>query len=171
MIDKGTPVNILARFALALSLALAASAPMAALAIPHTGDVAPPFSIAKVGGGTIDLSKFRGKPVYVNFFASWCGPCNEEAPDVAKLYHTYHARGLTVVGVDELEDASKAGDFVHTYAWPFAVGVDGDGSVGHTYGALGLPVHVFIDKRGNVSTYRLGEMDHAEIEEAIKKIL
>ncbi len=159
------------RLTLALALSIVAAAPTAALAIPHEGEVAPPFAIAKVGGGTIDLSKFRGKPVYVNFFASWCGPCNEEAPDVAKLYRAYHARGLTVVGVDELEDASKAGDFVHQYGWPFAVGVDGDGSVGHTYGALGLPVHVFIDKRGNVSTYRLGEMDHAEIEEAIKKIL
>jgi peroxiredoxin len=162
---------MLPRVALAVSLALAVSAPIAAFAVPHTGDVAPPFSIAKVGGGTIDLSKFRGKPVYVNFFASWCGPCNEEAPDVAKLYRAYHARGLTIVGVDELENASKAGDFVHQYGWPFAVGVDGDGSVGNTYGALGLPVHVFIDKHGNVSTYRLGEMDHAEIEEAIKKIL
>jgi peroxiredoxin len=164
-------VRFVSRFTLALALSFATGAPLAALAIPHEGDVAPPFSIAKVGGGTIDLGKFRGKPVYVNFFASWCGPCNEEAPDVAKLYHTYHARGLTIVGVDELEDASKAADFVHQYRWPFAVGVDGDGSVGHTYGALGLPVHVFIDKRGHVSTYRLGEMEHAEIEDAIKKIL
>ncbi len=166
-VTEGEPV--ICKMSLALALAIAACGP--ASAAPHAGDPAPPFSIAKLGGGSIDLHHLLGKPVYVNFFASWCGPCNDEAPDVARLYGTYRARGLTIVGIDELEDATKASGFRRKYAWPFPVGVDGDGSVGHSYGAIGLPVHVFIDKHGNVSTYRLGEMDRAAIDDAIKKIL
>lgn len=157
------------RIVLAVALVAAVRGPL--FAAPHAGDEAPEFSVAKATGGAIDLRRFRGKPVYVNFFASWCGPCNAEAPDIARISRTYRSRGLTVVGIDELETASKAQAFAKNFRWPFLVGTDDDGTVGRAYGALGLPVHVFVDKRGYVSTYRLGEMDPAEIEDAIKKIL
>ena len=88
-----------------------------------------------------------------------------------RLYRTYHKRGLAIVGVDELEDKTKAAGFAQKYGWPFAIALDDDGSLGRTYGAIGLPVHIFIDKRGKISTYRLGEMEPSEIEDAIKKIL
>jgi peroxiredoxin len=97
-------------------------------------------------------------------------PCNEEAPDVARLFKKYHARGLNVVGVNELEDKTKAIGFARQYKWPFAIAVD-DGTVGQAFGVVGLPVHIFIDKQGKVSTFRLGEMDSGDIEAAIKKIL
>ena len=138
--------------------------------IPHAGDVAPAFTSPRASGGNVNLSDFHGKPLYLNFFASWCGPCNDEAASVGKFYKKYHARGLNIVGVNEYEDKGKALGFAHQYNWPFAIAVD-DGSVGRQYGAEGLPVHVFIDKQGKVSTFRLGQMDPSEIEAAIKKIL
>jgi cytochrome c biogenesis protein CcmG/thiol:disulfide interchange protein DsbE len=154
--------------AFALSLFAAAAAP--ALDVPHEGDPAPAFTLARASGGTISLSDFKGKPLYLNFFASWCGPCNAEAPSVGKLYAKYHSKGFTVVGINELENKTKALAFAQQYKWPFAIAVD-DGSMGGSYGIVGLPVHIFIDKHGNVSTFRLGEMDPHEIEAAIKKIL
>ena len=155
--------------ALVAGFALAAVAP--ALAVPHAGDDAPPFALANAhGGGTVSLAAYKGKPVYLNFFASWCAPCNEEAGTVATLYKKYHARGLQTVGVNEQEDASKALGFAQKYKWPFALGVDG-GDAGKSYGVIALPVHVFIDKHGKISTIRLGEMDPNEIEDAIKKIV
>ncbi len=160
------------RFVLSLALCagLAAGASASAEAAPHAGDVAPAFSLPRAGGGTISLARLKGKPVYLNFFASWCGPCNEEAPAVGDLYKKYRGRGLTVVGVNYLEDKGSALGFARKYAWPFAIGLD-DGEVGKDYGVFGLPVHVFIDKNGKVSTLRYGEMEPADIEDAIKKIL
>jgi len=161
-----------ARVALLVSGLIAASAASAfADGVPHAGDVAPSFDVSSARGGSLKLSDYHGKALYLNFFASWCSPCNDEAKSVSVLYKKYHARGLNIVGVNEYEDKSKALGFARQYAWPFAIAVDGDGSVGHNYGTIALPVHVFIDKTGHVSTYRLGQMEPDEIEAAIKKIL
>jgi peroxiredoxin len=156
---------------LALASSIVASTCAPALAVPHEGDAAPAFTLPAAAGGTISLAAFKGKPVYLNFFASWCVPCNEEAPGVASLYGKYRAKGFNVVGVNELEDKSKALAFAHQYKWPFPIAVDGDGAMAGSYGILGLPVHIFIDKHGKVSTFRLGEMEPPEIEAAIRKIL
>jgi peroxiredoxin len=158
--------------ALAFAAALVAGlvAPLPASAVPHAGDPMPAFSAPAARGGTISDAAYRNKPLYLNFFASWCVPCNEEAPFVATMFKKYRAKGLNIVGVNELEDKTKALAFAHQYGWPFAIAVD-DGGVGHAFGVIGLPVHVFIDKHGNVSTFRLGEMDQGDIEAAIRKIL
>ena len=155
----------------ALSFAIAAAAlPLAATAAPHAGDAAPAFDLPRTSGGSLSLASLKGKPIYLNFFASWCAPCNEEAPSVVRLYKKYHARGLVTVGVDEQEDRAKALEFAKKYGLPFPVVID-DGKMGSSYGAIALPVHVFIDRQGKISTYRLGEMEPAEIEAAIKKAL
>ncbi|GAC1442578.1 MAG: hypothetical protein NVSMB59_05600 [Vulcanimicrobiaceae bacterium] len=141
-----------------------------ASAAPHGGDVAAPFSLPSARGGSVSLAQYRGKPVYVNFFASWCGPCNNEAPAVADLYKKYRRAGLAVVGVDEQEDRAKALEFASKFHWPFAIALD-DGTMGKAYGAFALPVHVFIDRHGKIGTYRLGEMSRDEVDAAIKKLL
>ena len=107
--------------------------------------------------------------MYVNFFASWCGPCNVEAPWIARLRAKYAKTGLQVVGVDELEAASSGMAFVKKHDNPYGlVAVDENGTVGKDYVLLGLPVHVFIDRRGIVTAYRPGEMNESEIDAAIK---
>jgi len=159
----------LARLA-ALVLVVASLATVPALAVPHAGDAAPAFTLPTVRGGTLSLTQLRGKPTYLNFFASWCAPCNAEAASVGDLYKKFHRRGLWVVGVNEQEDKGKALGFAAKYRWPFAVVLD-DGTMAKGYGAIALPVHIFIDKRGTVSTYRLGEMAPTEIQAAIVKIL
>ena len=145
--------------------------PAFAFSVPHHGDSAPAFDLPRLGGGKVSLDSLRGKPIYLNFFASWCAPCNEEAPSIVALYRKYRARGLLTLGIDEQEDKSKAGGFVKKYTLPYNVALDDDGKMGQSYGAVGLPIHVFIDKSGKISTYRLGQMEPTEIEAAIRKIL
>jgi len=155
-----------------LAAAALALVPVAAFAIPEVGKPPPPFSLPSPGRKPIALDGFRGKPLYVNFFASWCGPCNAEAPAIGKLRTQYAKRGLQVLGIDELDRAGEAEAFQRKYANPYGlVAIDEDGSVGKKYGTVGMPVHVFIDRRGIVRTFRVGEMSPAEIETAIKEAL
>jgi len=150
---------------------LAVGLPTAALALPKVGQPAPVLSLPTSTGKPFVLSSLKGKAVYLNFFASWCGPCNEEASSIGKLSAKYKPKGLTVVGVNELESAQKAGAFLKQYHLPYGAVLDSDGKAGRDYGAIGLPLHVFIDRHGNVKSYRLGEMSPAEIESAIKEAL
>ena len=146
---------------------LLALAPSIASAAPQVHQPAPAFSLKNIDGKTITLASLKGKAVYLNFFATWCGPCNEEAPFIAKLAAKYKSKGLTTYGIDEQESRDKAVGFIKKYKLTYGVLLD-DTSVGNTYGALGLPLHVFIDKKGIVKTYRIGEMNASEIEAAIK---
>ena len=146
--------------------------PAAVLAAPQVGKPAPAFSLPSPDGKTVSVGALHGKPVYINFYASWCGPCNEEAPSIGKLRAQYAKSGLQVVGVDELDGPGQGAAFEQKYNRPYGlVALDGDGKVGKTYGAIAMPVHVFIDRNGIVTTYRLGEMNPAEIEAAIKTAL
>jgi len=148
-------------------------APLAALAVPQPGHAPPALSLpAASGKKPVSLDALKGKPVYVNFFASWCGPCNVEAPSIAKLRSQYGTR-MRFVGVDELDGDGQGVAFEKKYNDPYdLVAVDNSGKVGRDYGTtIFMPIHVFIDRHGVVKTYRMGEMNPAEIEAAIKDAL
>jgi peroxiredoxin len=159
------------RTTLAVAAALAAM-PLAALALPQPGKPAPAFSLPSPAGKPVSLAGLRGKTVYVNFFASWCGPCNAEAASIGKLRAQYARKGLQVVGVDELDAPGQGAAFQKRYGNPYGlVAIDDSGAVGRSYNAVAMPVHVFIDRRGIVRTFRIGEMNPGEIENAIKDAL
>ena len=151
---------------------LSAALPLCALAdVAAIGKPAPQFRAPLANGGTLALSSLRGKPVYLNFFATWCPPCNEEAPDVNALQKQYRMRGLVVLGIDWKENADHARSFVKKYGLSYRAVVDQNGDLLTPYGSIGLPVHVFIDRRGNVKLFRQGEMDKQAIDAAIRSIL
>jgi cytochrome c biogenesis protein CcmG/thiol:disulfide interchange protein DsbE len=159
------------RFAVGVLVACAMLGVPALAAGPlHHGDAAPAFTLPRLSGGTLAFSSLRGKPVYLSFFATWCAPCNDEAPSIVSLENKYRSRGLVVLGVDEQESVAKTKTFTSKYHIPFKVVID-DGPMGKDYGVLALPVHVFVGRNGKIDTYRLGEMSPSEIEAAIKKIL
>jgi peroxiredoxin len=115
----------------------------------------------------IDLAELRGKPALVDFFASWCDPCAEEAPTLRKLSVALGDRA-TVVAVD-WDDAGDAGRaFVREHGWTFPVLADTSGTVGESYGVdIGLPTSFVLDPKGRiVATFR-GPQSEATLRRAL----
>jgi len=152
------------------ALLLALAAPV--LAIPRPGDSAPAFNLTSADGKPLVNAAFRGRPVYLNFFATWCGPCRAETPSIVALSKKYAARGVRVVGIDVGEDAAKAQGFARDFHVPYTLAVDPDSTTRASYGGgLYFPLHVFIDAKGIVRLYHPGEMSATEIEAGIERIL
>lgn len=143
----------------------------AAPSVAVVGKPAPNWTETTYSGSKLSLGSLRGKPVYLNFFATWCPPCNEEAPGINKLAQRYAARGLQVVGIDELESAKKAAEFVRLHHLSYQAVADDNGTLQTQYSINGLPVHVFIDRSGVIRKMVAGEMSDREIENAIQSIL
>ena len=158
---------------LTAALALVASCVASASAsIPQTGAPAPSFSLELIanGHGTVSLDKYKGKGLYLNFFASWCVPCKAEVPSIAQLSKSYAKRGVVVLGVDELESVDAAKGFVARFRLPYAIGVDDSGALGASYGLIGLPLHVFIGPDGKIVLRRAGEMTEDQIRAGLDQI-
>jgi cytochrome c biogenesis protein CcmG, thiol:disulfide interchange protein DsbE len=134
------------------------------------GDRAPSWRDPVATGGALSSASLRDVPVYLNFFASWCPPCNEEAPWIETLQQRYDSRGLHVVGVDVEENAAIARRFSDKYHLTFPVLVD-PGTLANLYRVNGLPVHVFIKRDGSISRIVVGEMSRAQITSAVRAIL
>lgn len=154
------------------AFALLSTAPQSAMALPQPGQAAPDFSMGVIanGQGTFTLSKLKGHAVYLNFFASWCVPCKAELPSIARLAKTYAKRGVTVIGVDELESTDAALTFTRLFKLPYEVGIDNSGSIGASYGLIGMPLHVFIGTDGKVVSRRSGQMNADQIRAGLDQI-
>jgi cytochrome c biogenesis protein CcmG/thiol:disulfide interchange protein DsbE len=138
--------------------------------VATVGALAPGFTEQTAAGKKLSLHSLAGKPIYLNFFATWCEPCNEEAPDINALQKQFAGSGLHVVGVDELESAKAAQQFIRKYHLVYPALVD-EGTLEDEYAVNGLPVHVFIDRSGVIRRIVRGQMSRTEIEAAIRSIL
>jgi len=157
------------RFLTVLAALAATAAP--ALAIPRVGESAPALSLVDTAGKPVSLAALTGKPVYLNFFATWCGPCREETPSIVALSKKYARAGVRVIGVDVGEGASKAAGFAGDFKVPYTLAIDPDTTTRATYGGgLYFPLHVFIDKHGVVRMYHPGEMSAAQIDAELAAI-
>lgn len=135
------------------------------------GEPAPSLSVAQLGGGTIDLAALRGKPVWVNFMATWCPSCRDELPLMNGYAARYADAGLVVVAVDVREDESTADAFAKVVGVTFPVGLDVDGKAQQAWGAWALPVHFWVDKDGVVRNGALGGIGPDVMAEGLKTIL
>ena len=125
-------------------------------ALFHVGEPAPALVVPQVGGGTIDLANLRGKPVWVNFMATWCPPCVDEFPLMNGFAARYANDGLVVLAIDVEEEESVVTAFAQGLGTTFPMGLDRDGSAAERWGAIALPVHFWIDKDGIVRDGALG---------------
>ena len=136
----------------------------------QTTKPAPDWTMPLSTGGTLTLSSLRGKPVYLNFFATWCPPCKDEAPYINMLQKQFAGRGLHVIGVDELESAKQAESFREQFHLVYPAIVDA-GKLQGQYLINGLPVHVFIGRDSVIKKIVAGEMARPQILAAVRSIL
>jgi cytochrome c biogenesis protein CcmG, thiol:disulfide interchange protein DsbE len=117
---------------------------------PPVGRPAPEFSVPLMNGGTFTLRSLRGKPVVLNFWASWCVPCREETPLLVRLHKVYGPRGVQFVGLDTEDQAAGARAFIALHRVDYLVARLEDERVIDAYSIPGLPTTVFIGADGTV---------------------
>jgi cytochrome c biogenesis protein CcmG/thiol:disulfide interchange protein DsbE len=137
----------------------AAAPTVGAAAAPRVGMRAPDFQLTDVNTGRpIQLAALRGRPVWINFWATWCEECKAELPTMKRLYDQYKSRGLALVGVDMREDPAQVQTFTQTQGYDWLIGIDADVEVRNRYNTVGIPNHVFVDAQGIIQAISLGHL-------------
>ena len=138
------------------------------------GRAAPDFLLEMPGGGTLRLSDLRGKPVLVNFWASWCTPCRKEMPEIVNAYNAHRGSGFVVVAIDLQENDDQVRAFAQEFGMTFTVVIDRNGGVGeawHIGGPVqGIPSSYFLDASGVVRARIYGPMTAQSLSENLAKI-
>jgi thiol-disulfide isomerase/thioredoxin len=116
--------------------------------IAIAGKMAPSFAVPSIDGKRKSLAAYRGRVIVMNLWATWCPPCRAEMPDLERLYETYRARGLVVIGINQGESRQRAAAFAQSLRIRYPIWLDDQQQYGRTYIAIGLPTTVIIDRSG-----------------------
>jgi cytochrome c biogenesis protein CcmG, thiol:disulfide interchange protein DsbE len=122
-------------------------------------------------GRAVSLAFLNGRPVWINFWATWCPPCQRETPVLRDAYQAHKADGLVLLSIDVQEDAESVRRYVATYGLTQTIGLDVTGAVFRTYRIFGLPSHYFIDRDGVIPGRYFGPLTPALVEQQLKVIL
>lgn len=127
------------------------------------GQIAPDFALETNQGEQFKLSENVGKKIIVlNFFATWCGPCREEMPELNRYFNEHKAQSFLLIGVDEEESRDRVDDFLKELKIDFPVGID-EGAIAKQYGVGAYPTTVLIGVDGKVQFYETGALVNAEV--------
>ncbi|MDB6063105.1 MAG: thiol-disulfide isomerase-like protein [Verrucomicrobiaceae bacterium] len=145
----------------------------AAASLCHANESAPDFALKSTEGSNIRLSEHRGEVILLNFWASWCGPCRQEMPQLNALQERYKKLGFNVVGVNVDKDSALATKLLKDIPVSFPVLLDDTGSVSSSYNVSAMPTTVLIDRDGNMRYLHKGykpgyEQDY---EQQIKELI
>jgi len=130
------------------------------------------YQLKDLDGNPVRLADLRGKVVWLNFFASWCPPCQQETPILRTLSDTYRDRGLEVVGISVQETtASDVKAYADRYRLRYPIGFDGSGNVLREYRVFALPTQFFLDTNGVIQQVVSGPVDEQGARALIESLL
>ena len=132
---------------------------------------APDFTLELFDGNTLTLSDLRGQPVVVNFWASWCATCREEAPDLEKVWRDYKDRGVVFVGVNVSDARQDALDYIEEFDITYGNGPDPGKRIYDTYGITGFPETFFVSREGVVVRKYVGPLDEQTLAGFVEEVL
>ncbi len=153
-----------------LSRVPSAGLPPQPAAIPLAGHAAPSFSLPASDGSMIELEGLRGKPIVLNFWASWCGPCEAEMPELQAAYARYGSKDLVVLGVNQGEDDAIVKDYMQRLGITFPVALDRQLIAAGRYKIESLPTTFFIDRNGIIRDQVVGQMNTAVLQQHLRSI-
>ena len=132
---------------------------------------APDFTLTTFEGTKISMADLKGKPVVINFWASWCPPCRVEAPLLEQARRTYKDRGVSFLGVDIQDKEEDALAYIREFGVTYPNGPDPTGEISIDYGVSGLPVTFFISRDGTIVRRWVGALERRVIISALEEIL
>lgn len=141
--------------------------------LPKVGFKAPHFNLIALDGGSYSIPQNAGKPVVINFWASWCGPCRLEAPELVKLYDKYKEKlEIYAINLTTQDSVENAKAFADEFGFTFPVLLDKDAkkSVDDLYRVLAIPTTFFVDKNGIIVDKVMGLTDPKALESKFKNL-
>lgn len=138
---------------------------------PVSSGAAPDFTLYTFNGETLRLSELRGKAVVINFWASWCAPCRDEAPILEATWREYRERGVVFIGVDYLDTETEARAYLAEFAITYPNGPDLRTLISKSYRIKGIPETFFIDPSGEMRDVFIGPISDTELHRRVERIL
>jgi len=171
--EQGLKVILASALVLGLILAGCSSGTEVAQG-PQVDKLAPDFQLPTLDGQAVSLGDFRGKPVLLNFWATWCGPCRFEMPFIQEIFEKkeWSDTGLVILAIDIGENPSEVKEFMENYDLSFPVLLDTNQDVALEYNIRAIPTTFFIDKDGIIQDIKVGAFSgKTEIEKRLVKII
>ena len=138
----------------------------------NVGDTAHNFSLPDLDGRQVTLADFQGKPVVINFWATWCPPCRIEMPEFQRVFEEHQEDDLVILAINEAEQSEVVRSFFYDQmGYTYTPLLDEDGKVAETYGAIGLPSTFFVNADGDVTAVHRGALTQAQLNNYLEDTL
>ncbi|MBN1401061.1 MAG: redoxin domain-containing protein [Anaerolineae bacterium] len=138
---------------------------------PRVGAQAADFSLEDLTGQPVSLSDLHGKKVMLNFWATWCGPCQFEIPHMVQLYGELRGQDFEILAVNLREDPERVKRFVEEYEMAFRVLLDRNGKVASSYFVRGIPTSIFLDEQGIIQAVHTGTLTDALLRQYVDDLI
>ncbi len=136
-----------------------------------TSGPAPDFTLTTLDGQTLHLIDLKGQVVVVNFWASWCGPCREEAPALQSVWEQYKDKGVLIVGIAYTDTETNAKAFIKEYHQNYPNGLDFGTKISDLYNIEGVPETFIIDREGKIAEFMKVPLTQKTLTEALDRVL